>query len=148
MTTGTYFINGHDASYYGITFDDSAVSALLTPAPAKERIKNKIRTQHGTKVTKGENTEKVDERSLNLNFNIHALNKADFFDKYGKFCSEVLETGHVNISTTFIPNMEFKCLYESCPQMQEFRFQLGKYQLRLNEPNPKDRTLEMNASLM
>ena len=149
MTLDTFFINGYDARVrYGISFDDAAVSTLLTPPPAKERIRNAVRTQHGVKVTTSRETEKKDERSLTLGMNIHAADKSEFFTKYSLFCSEVLEGGMIHISTRFIPDREFKCLYESCRQFQEFRFQLGKYHLNLTEPDPSDRTLDRNASLM
>jgi len=149
MTTDTFFINGHDARVrYGISFDASAVSVLLTPAPAKERIRNEVRTRHGALVTTSQATERKDERALTVGFNLHATGKADFFRKYALFCSEVLECGWIHISTAFIPETEYKCLYGSCTQFQEFRFGLGKYMLKLTEPDPSDRALDVNAALM
>lgn len=42
------FINGKDAyTTWGISMDDTALSALMTPAPNKEFIENKSRMEHG-----------------------------------------------------------------------------------------------------
>lgn len=146
MTTDTFFINGYDARVrYGISFDDAAVSALLTPAPAKERIKNKVRTKTGTAVTTSPDTEKMDERTLSIGMNIHAEDKDDFFAKYALFCREVLKGGWMHLATSYIPGAEYKCLYESCTQFQEYRFQIGKYALKLSEPDPDDREPRYSA---
>lgn len=53
--------------------DDTALSALMTPAPNKEFIENKSRMEHGKRVITAD--PKKDERDLTLQINLTALIK-------------------------------------------------------------------------
>lgn len=136
--TGELYINGKDAySEWGISMDDTSLSALMTPAPNKEFIENKSRLQNGKQVVSV--NPRSDERSLTLQINLTAKDEAQFFTRYILFCQE-LETGVLHIRTKYQPDVTYKTIYLSCSQFSQFMRGIGKFSLKLNEPNPKDRT--------
>ena len=134
---GQLFINNKDAyTTWGISMDTSSLSALMTPAPNKEFIENSSRLEHGKRVITS--SPKVDARDITLTINLTAKNEQQFFDRYSSFCSE-LETGMLNIKTSFQPNVVYKMIYLSCSQFTQFMRGIASFSLKLNEPNPKDR---------
>ena len=139
MPQGELYINGVDAyTEYGMSLESSALSALMTPPPNKELIENKSRLEHGKRVVNS-NT-KVDERELNLQFHITAKNRTDFFNKYSKLCG-LLELGEIEIKTSYQSDVLYRMNYISCTQFSQFRLGMAKFTLRLNEPNPKNRSV-------
>lgn len=137
--TGELYINGKDAyTTWGISMDDTALSTLMTPTPNKEFIENKSRLQDGKQVVSV--NPKADERSLTLQINLTAKDEAQFFARYVLFCKE-LEIGVLNIRTKYQPDITYKTIYLSCSQFSQFMRGIGKFSLKLNEPNPKDRTM-------
>lgn len=152
MPKGQLTINSKDAyAEWGISMDSSALSALMTPAPIKDLIENDSRLEHGksmvvsyTKTGSDNSTEevsmvKVGSRDVTLTFNLTAKSEEEFLAHYWSFCSE-LEKGTLDISTSFLPDVVFHMIYQSCQQFSEFLRGIGKFTLRLTEPNPKDRT--------
>lgn len=139
MPQGELYINGVDAyTEYGMSLESSALSALMTPPPNKELIENKSRLEHGKRVV---NTNpKVDERELNLQFHITAKNRTDFLNKYSKLCG-LLESGEIEIKTSYQSDVLYRMNYISCTQFSQFRLGMAKFTLRLNEPNPKNRSV-------
>ena len=137
---GECFINGKDAhDEWGLIFCGSSLTALMTPAPVKGYIQNKSALIHGKQVlTDGGNVPKVDERDVQLEFGIKARNLTEFLTKYSSFVSE-LEKGVLDISTKYQPGVVYHLLYVSCQQFKQFNGRLGKFVLKLNEPNPKHR---------
>lgn len=138
MPAGQLFINGKDAFlHWGVSFSDTALSALMTPPTNKDYIVNESRLEHGQRLlnlnpmTAG--------REVTLEMHIKAKNDADFLDKYSRFCN-VLAQGQMNIKTSFQPNVVYKMYYVSCAQFSEFYLRLAKFQLKLKEPNCNDRT--------
>lgn len=133
------YINGKDAySTWGISMDDTSLSALMTPASNKDFIENKSRLEHGKRVLVS--NPKLEERSLTLQINLTALNEEQFFARYNSFCEE-LATGILNIKTKYQPNVMYRTIYLSCSQFSQFMRGIGKFVLKLNEPNPKDRNI-------
>ena len=136
---GELSINGKDAyATWGISLDDTALSALMTPAPMKELIENKSRLEHGKRVVA--TNPKIDERTLTLQINITASDKGQFFERYNSFCQELV-TGVLNIKTKYQPNVMYRTIYLSCQQFSQFMQGIGKFVLKLNEPNPNNRNL-------
>ena len=137
--TGELFINGKDAyTTWGISMDETSLSALMIPPPSKPFIENKSRLEHGKRIIR--TNPKVDERDLTLQINLTAKNEEQFFARYLSFCGE-LETGSLNIRTKHRPDVLYRTTYVSCQQFSEFMRGIGKFVLKLNEPNPKDRNL-------
>lgn len=137
--TGDLFINGKDAyTEWGISMANASLSALMTPAPLKELISNKSRIEHGKNVIPV--NPKLDERSLTLEFNLIASDEAQFFAKYELFCQE-LAKGVLDIKTKYQPTVLYRTNYQSCSQFSQFMQGIGKFTLKLNEPNPANREL-------
>ena len=134
---GELYINGQDAyGQWGISMDDTSLSALMAPPPNKSLIENKSRLEHGKRVVI--DNVKVDERDVTLQINITAPNKDVLFSRYMSFCNE-LKKGKLYIRTKYQPDITYKMIYISCKQFSQFMQGIGKFSLRLNEPNPEDR---------
>lgn len=132
-------INSWDAkAKWGIVFESSSISALMTPAPMKDYIENSSRLEHGKRVLT--NNAKVDSRSISLTFSLYASNEDLFYERYDSFCAE-LEKGKINISLSNRPEIVYKLVYKSCKQFTQYNNKLAKYVLIVEEPNPKDRSL-------
>ena len=137
---GELFINQRDAYMeYGISMEQTALSALMSPPPMKSAIESRYRTIHGKKVVN--NNPRYDARDLTLAIHITARNKEQFFQRYNKFCQNVLARGELQISTKYQPNVVYKCLYVSCQQFSEFMARYAVFSLKLTEPDPSDRTI-------
>lgn len=123
---------------WGISLDSTALSALLTPAPLKEMIENDVMTEHGVRVVR--DNRKTASRTVSMNFNISAPNQSSFLTRYANFCSQVLYDGKIDLKTSFQPNVIYHLDYQSCNQFAEYRLGVGKFSLRVVEPNPSNRT--------
>lgn len=135
-------INGKDAcTTWGIVFDTSAISALMTPASMKSYIENESRTEHGKRIVTNNQLAKVSSRTVNLSFSLCAKSEDDFFEKYASFCDEIQNTGEIKVVLSVQPTVVYKLLYISCQQFTQYRNKLAKFSIRCEEPNPKDRSL-------
>ena len=139
MPAGELYINNKDAyKTWGISLEDgTSLSALMTPVPNKAYIQNKSRLEHGKRVIV--NNPKKDERIVTLPIKLVARDESDFFTKYGSFCDE-LALGTLVIRTKYQPTVYYKCVYISCTQFSQFMRGIAKYTLRLEEPDPNDRS--------
>ena len=135
--TGELFINNKDAyTTWGISMDDTSLSALMAPHPLKEFVENSSRLEHGKRVDTS--NPKIDERNITLQLNLTARDKDEFFNRYLSFCDE-LAKGVLNIRTKYQPSVTYHTIYVSCSQFSQFMQGIGKFTLRLNEPNPSER---------
>lgn len=133
------YINGHDAWLtWGITMDDTSLSALMTPPANKDFPKNSSRLESGTRYITINPKRK--EREVTLSLQFVAETKAQFLTNYNAFCQNVLATGKINISTKYQSGVTYYFIYNSCTQYRQFLFKLAKFSLRLTEYNPDDRT--------
>lgn len=138
MLKGQLYINGKDAYLtWGIFLDETALSALMTPAANKEFISNKYRSKDGKSVIK--HNPRLDEREITLPFNMTAKDTDTFMTNYARFCEEVLAKGELVIHTRFQPNVWYRCIYLSCTQFSQCIREMAKFSLKLNEPDPSDR---------
>ena len=134
---GELTINGQDAyTTWGVFLDDTGISTLMTPAPLKEYITTKSPLQHGKDVVPV--APKVDERDVTLVLNIVADNRTQFLTRYAAFI-QVLQAGDIVITTRYT-NETYRMKYVSCQQFSSYRGGVGKFTLKLNEPNPKNRS--------
>lgn len=89
MLKGQLYINGKDAYLtWGIFLDETALSALMTPAPNKEFISNKYRSKDGKSVIK--HNPRLDEREITLPFNMTAKDSDTFLMNYARFARRFL----------------------------------------------------------
>lgn len=139
MPKGQLKINGKDAyTEYGVSFDDTALSALMTPASLKENIENDSRLEHGKRQVKDTDPKK-DTRDLTLQLNITATGSEQFFERYAKFCA-VLDKRWLDIETIFQKGVVYHVKYISCSQFSEYNGTIGKFVLKVNEYNPNERS--------
>lgn len=133
------YINGKDAYItWGISMGDTSLSELLTPVSNKELIENESRLAHGKQVLV--TNLRFDARNLTLTINLTASDEQQFFQRYNGFCKE-LATGKLVIKTMYQPDIVYKTIYQSCSQFSQFMRGIGKFTLKLYEPNPNDRAL-------
>lgn len=138
--TSRFTLNGKDAfKTWGAYLADGSMSALLTPAPIKTPISNKSRLEHGKRLILDKSHIRVDEREVTLTIYFRAKSEAEFMSRYESLVEEI-QGGKVNISTANQPGVVYKFCYVSCTTFGQYNGTLGKCALRLNEPNPKDRT--------
>lgn len=139
MPEGELYINDKDAYItWGISMDTTSLSSLMTPSPNKEFIENKSRLEHGKRTFNS--CPRIDERNIILTFNLTAKTEEQFFSRYSKFCEE-LATGFLNIKTKYQPDVIYRTIYISCSQFTQFMRGIGKFSLKLNEPNPSNRNI-------
>lgn len=124
---------------WGVSFSETALSALMTPAPNKDAVENKSRIVNGKRVRRDSQYAKKDERDVSIEMHITAKSKSEFFDNYSRFCSEVLDAGFFDIKSIYCQSLIFRMTYLSCSQFSEFVQRLAKFTLRLNEPDPSNR---------
>lgn len=141
MIQGELYINGYDAwTTWGIFMDDSSISALMTPAATKDFPSNKSRLEDGTRYITS--NVRLKERDINLSLQLYAATREQFYERYAAFCSQVLATGLVNITTKYQDGVVYKCIYNSCSQYRQFMGKIAKFSLKLTEPDPTDRSTE------
>lgn len=137
MLKGQLRINGKDAySEWGISMDDTSLSALMTPPAVKSYITNDDRMKHGR--TFLESPVYVDSRDLTLQLNLTARDESQFFKRYASFC-EILAKGRLDIETSFQQGVIYHCVYQSCSQFSQFMRGIGKFVLKITETNPNNR---------
>lgn len=139
---GEFFINGIDATTYGITLGDDSFTALLTPPPVKDYVANKSALSHGKQVLNDTaHAPRLDERDVQITLYLHAKDLSQFLARYQEFC-KVLQKGRLDLRTKYQPTEIYHCIYISCSQFAQFNGRLGKFVLKLNEPNPNNRTVQ------
>lgn len=137
----TVYINGKDAKKtWGIVFDSSSISALMTPAAMKDYVENTSRLIHGKKLIINSELAKLESRSVTLTFALYANSENDFFSRYNSFCTEIQSTGKVDIKLSAISGVVYKCVYKSCSQFTQYNNKLAKFSMKVEEYNPADRT--------
>lgn len=137
--TGEVFINDLDAfGNWGVSFTDKSLSTLMEPEPLKNPVENKSTTMDG-KQTRKETQPKVDERDLTLAFQLYAKNRIELFAKLKAFKTE-LKKRRIVIRTKYEPGVFYRLDYQSCTQYTSFHRGMATFSLKLNEPNPNNRS--------
>ena len=135
--TGELYINGRDAyEAWGVSMDDTSLSALMTPPPLKDFIEDSSRLEHGKRMDAS--SPKLDARNITLQLNLTARDRDEFFSRYAAFCAE-LAKGTLEIRTKYQPEAVYRTVYLSCSQFSQFMQGIAKFSLKLCEPNPADR---------
>lgn len=138
MPKGQIYINGLDAyEEWGISMDTTSLSSLMTPAPNKTLPENKSRLRNGKDFVNI--PRKVDERDVTLTINLTAPTEDEFISRYASFC-EVLAGGTLRINTRYQPGVYYNFEYLSCNQFTQFMRGIASFSLKLNEPDPTNRS--------
>lgn len=133
---GQLYINNKDAfATWGAYLEDGSENTLLLPASNKEYASNNARSQHGKQVFR--NAPRKDERDVIVYFCISASTKDEFLQKYEAFVDE-LDAGMVTFKVSYLKKV-YKLDAVSYQELSYYEF-IGKFAVKFNEPNPKDRT--------
>lgn len=139
-STSEFSINGKDAkNVWGIVANTKLTDALLLPPSAKAPIQSESRLEHGVRTIIPNGSVKLDKREISLEIGISAPDRETFLARYDSFMAEIL-VGWLNIKTSLIPGKTFKCRYVSCQQFTNYNGRVAKFILKLEEPNPNNRT--------
>lgn len=135
--TGDLFINGVDAYTYGVVMGEGFIGAILSPPPQKENIENKSRNEHGKRII---SHPKMDERSVNLTFNVEGNTQSEFIANLKSFYT-ALGSGVFKINVPCLGTEIYKLYFQKQNQfaMNEERT-FCKITATFNEPNPADRS--------
>lgn len=140
MANSDISINRIPLRSIGVTMLAGAYSALLTPAPLKDYVKNDDPTKPGTDVLV--NNPVVGERDVTLTFLIEGANRESFLSNYNAFVSE-LHKGEVVLYVLDL-NLFFHLLYSNSTQFENYRLNACKLAVKFNEPNPSNRRSPLN----
>lgn len=142
MPRGQLFINDTDVfTSFGVSLDNQALSALMTPPSVKDYPYNKSRLNHGSRPVLTLPV-RFDERTLTLTGHITAPDEASFFKRYNDFISFLTSSPLLEIRTTFQPDTIYRCSYLSCAQFTQFMRSIAKFSLKLKEWNPANRNTQ------
>ena len=123
---------------YGLILPNLS-DVLLTLPAVKEPIQNESRLLDGIQVIFPEGNIKLASRDFTIEMGIKAPNRAVFINRYDAVIA-LFMSGWLHIKTTHIPGKTFRCRYVSCTQFTNYNSRLAKFVLKLNEPNPANRS--------
>ena len=148
LITGEVFLHDDlggivDISTFGVMLSETAMSLLVCPPPVKSLVENKSALEGGKRVIHpkdkyGNYIAHFDERDISLEIFIFANNLDDMYERLIAFTSKLVSAPIV-MTTSHQPNVYYRMEYNSCPQFSDFNGRLGKFTLKLNEPNPENR---------
>lgn len=140
--TGDLFINGVDAYTYGVVMGEGFFGALLSPPPQKENITNQSRNEDGKRII---SNPKMDERSINLVFNVEGGTQSEFIGNLKKLYT-AFGGGLFKINVPCLGTEIYKLYFQKSSQfsMNEERT-FCKITTTFNEPNPADRVETPNS---
>lgn len=124
---------------FGISLSDGAVSTLLAPAPAKERISNESRLESGKRIDIYSPTY-FQSRELTLEMHLIADTFEQFLSRWRAFLAAITATGEGIrlVYTVYGQSLTFDLQYLSCTQFGAYNGQLGKFAVRFVERNPNN----------
>lgn len=142
MPRGQLFINDIDVfDSFGVSLDNQALSALMTPPTVKDYPSNKSRISHGSRPVLSLPV-RLDERTITLTGHIIAPNEPTFFKRYNDFVKFLTASPSLTIRTSFEPDTFYRCSYLSCSQFTQFMRSIAKFSLKIKEWNPANRNLK------
>lgn len=134
-------INSYNArTKWGIVANTKLMAALLAPPAVKDPIQSESRLEHGTRTIIPQGSVKLVKRDITLEIGLTAPSLPAFYERYKSFIEE-LTSGWLRIETPkFLPGVVFNCRYVSCTQFTNYNGRIAKFILKLEEPNPNNRT--------
>lgn len=132
-------INGVLLSSMGVTIENGAYAALLTPAPIKSVIQNDDPLKDGVQVLPTSPLIQ-NERDVTLTFLVQGSSHNDFLNKYSAFMN-LLRSG---IVTLYVPDLNnyYRLLYSNATQFENYRLNACKLSVKFREPDPTNRASE------
>ena len=140
MPTGQLYINNKDAfTQWGVSLNASGLSTLMTPPAVKSYIRNESAIENGSRLVTAV-TPRLQSREFTVTVNLSAPDESTFLTRYASFVAEIT-SGELLIKTSFQPTVLYRCYYMSCDTFAEYQRGIGKFSLKLIEPDPSNRSL-------
>lgn len=141
MTQPDLTINNYNAkTKWGVIPNTKLLASLLAPAPVKDPVQSDCRLEHGTRTIIPGGSVKLAKRDFTLEIGMTAPTLPEFYARYKNFIEE-LTSGWLRIATPrYLPNVVFNCRFVSCTQFTNYNGRIAKFILKLEEPNPHNRS--------
>ena len=132
---------------FGISLSDGAISTLLSPPAAKERVSNESRLENGERIDIDTPTY-FQSRDLTLEMHLIASSFEDYIAKWRSFLSAITATGEgIKLSfRIYEQTLVFDLQYVSCTQFAVYNGTLGKFAVRFTERVPMNGTASLSVS--
>lgn len=133
------YINGINArKEWGLLTTPNTLSALLAPPSMKTRPTFTSRLEPGTR-TDTENPQ-VAARDLNLEVQLTARTPQQFYERLQSFTRFLTEATEIALRLSDRPDVCYNLIYSSCGTFTQFCRGIATLSLKMNEPDPTDRT--------
>ena len=149
MPRGTCTIYNWEATYdlktdFGVSLSDGAISTLLSPPAAKERVSNESRLEDGKRIDIYADTH-FQARELTLEMHLIADTFEQFLARWRAFLAAITATGQgIRLTyTIYGQSMRFDLQYLSATQFGVYNGQLGKFAVRFVERQPSNGTINL-----
>lgn len=135
-------VNGDAFDLFGVSLSDGAISTLLAPPAAKDRVSNESRLEDGKRVDIQAPTH-FQARELTLEMHLIANTFEEFLTRWRAFLAAITATGQgIKLRyTIYGQQIEFNLQYLSATQFGVYNGQLGKFAVRFIERSPNNGVL-------
>ena len=144
MPRGTCTIYNWTSTYdikttWGVSLSDGAISTLLAPPAAKERVSNTSRLEHGKRVDIRIPT-RYEARELTLEMHIIAPDYATFLTNYRAFFAALVSSpeGIILSFTIYGQTVKYRLQYLSCTPFAAYNGKMAKFSVRFIERQPSN----------
>lgn len=122
---------------FGVSLSDGALSALLSPPAAKERISNESRLEDGKRIDIYTPT-RFQSRELTLEMHLIADNFQQFLTRWRAFLAALTASpqGIIMTVVAYGQTLQYTLQFLSCTQFAQYNGQLGKFAVRFSEQLP------------
>lgn len=124
---------------FGVSLSEGAISTLLAPPAAKERVSNSSRLEHGKRVDIRIPT-RYEARELTLEMHLIAADYATFLTNYRAFFAALVSSpeGIILSFSIYGQTVKYRLQYLSCTQFAAYNGTLAKFAVRFIERNPSN----------
>lgn len=122
---------------FGVSLSDGALSALLAPPAAKERISNESRLENGKRIDIYTAT-RFQSREVTIEMHLIADNFQQFMTRWQAFLAALTASpqGIRMTVTAYGQTLQYTLQYLSCVQFAQYNGQLGKFAVRFSQQDP------------
>lgn len=140
-------VNGDAFDLFGVSLSDGAISTLLAPPAAKERVSNESRLENGKRVDIQAPTH-FQAREITLEMHLIANTFEEFLSRWRAFLAAITATGQgIKLRyTIYGQQMEFNLQYLSATQFGVYNGQLGKFAVRFIERSPSNGVVSLTLN--
>jgi len=124
---------------FGVSLSDGALSSLLAPPAAKERISNESRLEDGKRIDIYSPT-RFQARELTLEMHLIADDFGQFLTRWRAFLAALTASpqGIIMTVNAYGQTLTYTLQFLSCTQFAQYNGQLGKFAVRFSEQLPNN----------